>query len=120
MAAGELDTSIIAFSPRLLQAYLWVNAKSRAFFLAQKAILQPPVTASVGLHFQVQTLFVIQAVRLVLGLGVAAVGIFQGHWGHILSERADERFMPPYMPPSTVGCPGIRWENAGKKKAVKL
>ncbi|MDH1283782.1 hypothetical protein N5C56_24375, partial [Pseudomonas chengduensis] len=39
---------------------------------------------------------------------------------HILSERADERFMPPYMPPSTAGCPGIRWENVGNKKAVKL
>lgn len=83
LAAGELDTSIITFSPRLLQADLWGNAKSQAFFLAQKAILQAPETASVGLHFQVQTLFVIQAVWLVLGLGITAFGVFQGHWGHI-------------------------------------
>ncbi|MNF81395.1 hypothetical protein D3C84_636660 [compost metagenome] len=120
LAARKLSTSVITFAAGFLQADFWVNTKRQAFFLSQKAVLQAPVTATAGLHFQVQTLFVVQPVGLVLGLGVAAVGVFQGHWGHILSERADERFMPPYMPPSSVGCPGIRWEDVGNKKAVKL
>ncbi|MNN79534.1 hypothetical protein D3C81_1961870 [compost metagenome] len=76
MAAGKLNTSVITLAPSILQADLWVNAKSKAFFLAQKAVLQAPVTASIRLHFKIQTLFVIQPVGLVLGLGVAAVGVF--------------------------------------------
>lgn len=40
--------------------------------------------------------------------------------GHILSERADERFMPPYVPHPTVGCPGSRWKDLGNKKAVSF
>ncbi len=59
LAAGKLDTSVITFAPSFLQADLRVNTKSQAFFLSQKTVFQAPVTASVGLHFKVQTLFVV-------------------------------------------------------------
>lgn len=48
LAARELDTSVITLATSILQADLWINAKRQALFLSQKAVLQAPVTASVG------------------------------------------------------------------------